>query len=97
MNKRFVVLIENETDETYAALKAIVQGKYGWWHWIKGSWLITSSAPETTASSLRDEVRTATAGRNIVVLQIAEGGTWAGFGPQKPPKDMFSWIKRNWK
>lgn len=47
--------------------------------------------------SLRDKAVDAYKGKNNLVLEVSGGGTWFGYGPTSPDRDMFKWIKENWE
>jgi len=99
MKKRFVVCLNPGTPEQDGAFKDFLNNqRLGWWHWIGGSWLVVDATGNMTAAVLRDAADEAYPGLYNIVLEFCEDGsfTWAGFGPIKPPKNMFEWIRQNW-
>lgn len=99
MKKRFVVLIESSSEEqNNSFLSWIRQERLGWWHWFQDAWLLSDPTGDQTAISVRDKVWECFPGSNTLVIELGEGeGTWSGFGPKSEKKDMFSWIRKNWR
>jgi len=58
MKKRFIVLVESETDQQTRALADLLSPEnFNWWHWLPNSWLIVDSKGQFTSVSLRDAVK----------------------------------------
>lgn len=97
MSKRFILLIDKGTKaESDAFLAAIKARKLGWWHWIADAWLFKND--HLSAEELRDLANQFYPTKNKIVFEFREDGTdtWAGYGPYKPERDMFKWIRKNW-
>lgn len=98
MKKRFVVLLGETTNEQDKAfLEWVKAANLWWWHWLAGSWLFIDYRAVWTAAEIRDALLTAFPGVHSVVLELrGEDDSWAGFGFNAPPRDMFKWIQENW-
>ena len=72
-------------------------GPYGWWHWIDGHWLVRDTSQALTATELRNQLKPFVAGRVLLVLQLAEGSTWAGNSKTTATKKPFAWLHKNFK
>lgn len=99
MKKRYIILLDSSTDaENKELIEWIKTEKLGWWHWFQNSWLLASHSNRWTAAMIRDKLCEVFPKANNLVFELKEGeGTWSGFGPNKEPKDMFDWIRKNWK
>lgn len=99
MKKRFVVCLDSSTPEQNKIFKSFLQeNKLGWWHWLATTWLVSDSKGKYTAKDIRDTVKRCFPGVHMIVLEIrGADDTWAGFGSSKPDKNMFDWLKENWK
>lgn len=99
MKKRYIVNINGNTtpqeDEKFSSF--LNEKKVYWWHWLSNTWLIVDNSDSVDAKDLRDKIVEIYNGKNNLVLEISTGGTWFGYGPQVPNKDMFKWIKEYWK
>jgi hypothetical protein len=100
MKKRFVVMLDSSTKEQNEAfreyLKAATPGL--WWHWLENSWLLVDPKGTLTASELTDKVMVTYPGVSNLVLEFSDDhDTWSGFGPMKPEKNMFPWLRKNWR
>jgi hypothetical protein len=101
MRKRFIILVDT-TDQTQndAFFKHIkASGQFGWWHWFNGSWLLCTTIQSHTAESVRNMVAQFFSGENHMVFELRPDGSdaWYGFGPNEGEKNMFAWIRENWK
>ena len=99
MTKRFVVLLGSATkDQDDAFLNFIKSNRLGWWHWFPNSWLLKKLNSDIGASDLRDAARDIYGRANNLVIELNDNeDTWSGFGPKTENKDMFHWIRENWK
>ena len=99
MKKRFVVAVDSTTTEQATAVTQFFKDhSLAWWHWLANLWLVSDARGVLTAKSIRDELKNALPGVNTVVIEINENGdTWAGFGPRNDDKNMFIWLRNNWK
>lgn len=99
MKKRYIVNVSGITtaqeDEKFSAF--LNEKKVGWWHWLTNAWLVVDSLEAVDAKSLRDKAIETYKGKNNLVLEVTGGGTWFGYGPTSPDRDMFKWIKENWE
>lgn len=100
MRRRFVVLLDSATPEQDKEFKEWVNEQhFGWWHWLSQSWLITSTSTDMRAATLRDKATEIYDSTHLFVLELrgTVDDTWSGFGPKSSSRDMFEWIKNNWK
>lgn len=101
MKKRFIILLGSTTKEQEEAIRIYFAGMAttsGWWHWLPNTWLLYDVSGTLTAISLRNGLDLLLPAVYKLVLELNEqGDTWAGFGPNQAPKDMFDWIRRNWQ
>lgn len=97
MKRRFIAAVSglNKEDQN-KFIEFLRQRGLGWWHWIDDLWLITSRRDEISAKDIRDYLRDLASSTRCIVIEIPEDKTWAGFGPAKPPRDMFEWIRNTW-
>lgn len=99
MKKRYIVCVNNSTEEQEQKfLEYIKEQGFGWWHYLKNTWLIIDVLDKSDVSGIRDNVMKAFEGEYTMVFQLNEKeGTWSGFGPKSDERDMFKWIKEKWK
>lgn len=99
MKKRFVVCLDSSTSEQNKSFKGFLQdNKLSWWHWLSSTWLLADKNGRFTAKEIRENVRLCYPGVHTIVLELSgSDDTWAGFGPTRPDKNMFDWLKENWK
>jgi hypothetical protein len=98
VRKRFIVMLASATKEQNQALMAQLSGKYGWWTWMPTAWLVIDPEGELSAKALRDLTGITHPNVRKLVLEFSEDGNeaWAGYGPSKPPQEMFKWIRQTW-
>lgn len=97
MTKHFAIGLQALTAEEKKRVKEFMSEKGTWWNWIPGFWLFVSDEdidPEQVRDSLK--ARTRTTNSDVLVLAV-EPVTWYGFGPTGGQKNMFTWLRRNWK
>lgn len=99
MKKRYIVCINASTaEQEQQFIDYLRSNNFGWWHWISNTWLISDKQGKSKASLFRDKVKEIFIDENILVIEInSQKDTWAGFGPVTEDKNMFKWIKENWK
>src|SRR5580698_10225755 len=99
MTKRFIVLIEASSAEQNVAFREYIKGtRMGWWHWMANAWLLVDPKGVVNAAQIRDKVVQIFPGMDTLVIEMREeGGTWAGFGPRTDERNMFNWLRTNWK
>jgi len=101
MKKRFIVALDSCTPEQSDAITQYFKDKnVGWWHWLTNLWLVSDSKGQFKASDIRNALKEIAPGVYTMVLEIRkDGDTWSGLGPGLGPgeKDMFKWIRNNWK
>lgn len=98
MRKRFIVLVDNSTlEQEEEFIKYIKENRFGWWHYINNSWLITTNN-DIKASDIRDVLKNVFTKENNLVIELrgATDDTWAGFGPKNSKRNMFTWLKNTW-
>ena len=96
MNRFFIIGIDPITKEHFLAIEAWVKEKdVGWWHWIDGMWLIVSSDPTLSVTSIRDQLKEVANGVTNLVVEI-DPITWSGFGPESEQRNMFTWLHKYW-
>lgn len=98
MKKRFILSLDSSTTEQDELFEKFVdENGLDWWHWLNNLWLLVDPKGNFSASEIRDEANRIYPHVNKLVLEIrSDDDTWSGFGPSKPEKDMFKWIKENW-
>lgn len=85
-------------EESEASVKKLIERfdaiepSIGWWHYIKGLWLVVDPTGKLTASQLRSEACTTFPDAHVMVMEIPTGGDWSGFGPEK----MKQWLVDQW-
>jgi|GEM_PF-842201 hypothetical protein len=101
MKRRFVILLDRSTPEQNKAFIEFLKTSdiNGYWHWLNNSWLIATYNLEITGAQIRDKIKEIFPDVNNMVLVLNEDGTdtWAGFGPKSEDRDMFRWLRTNWK
>ncbi|MEQ8244577.1 hypothetical protein [Fulvivirga sp.] len=99
MKKRYIVCVNNSTeqqDQTF--LNYIREQGFGWWHYLNNIWLLTDSSGKSSIKEIRDHAKVSFDDEYNMVFQLNETeGTWSGFGPNSETRNMFTWIKKNWK
>jgi len=102
MNKRFVILTGPVTNEQNNAFYEFIKGseKFAWWHWMPGSWLLTTGHIGETAATIRDYFKNKSPEVNALVIDVTGSDplAWAGFGPkgEKDEDNMFKWLMDVW-
>jgi hypothetical protein len=97
MKRRFIVAVSGlDKGDQDAFVKFIREKSMGWWHWIDDVWLLTDRTESVTTTEIRDHLKALNSSRRCMVFEVPEDKTWSGFGPNKPPQDMFHWIKNTW-
>ena len=95
--KRFIVGTSgtmNEQDSTFLTLVKDRWPNIGYWHRLGGTWLLVDPNDlMVDAVELRDVAKEAFPSVNVVVFDIPEGSTWAGFGVSQD----FGWIHSWWE
>ena len=95
--KKFVVAINPTTEEQSNQITNLFRGKYGWWHWIEGFWLVVDSGDTLTAKWIRDQLQEIAPNARTLVFEVTTPTrSWAGWGPSTPEKSMFKWIRETW-
>jgi len=99
MKNRFIVVLNESTSEQDKEfIKYIKSEKIGWWHWIDNLWMLRTTNEKISAQSLRDKIGEIYPSVRIMVFELGEKrDTWSGRGPKTEEKNMFTWIKKNWK
>lgn len=98
MRKRFIILIDNTTNEQDEKfLEYIKENGFGWWHYLNNSWLLTSYK-DFTVNKIRDDLNKIYEGETKLIIELRgnTNDTWAGFGPQGETRNMFTWLKETW-
>lgn len=89
-------LISFARSQTTNLIGYIREQGFGWWHYLKNTWLIVDSSGKSQASEIRDKVREVFDNEYNITFQInSSGDTWPGFGPKPEDKNMFKWIHEN--
>ncbi|SRR6266567_210134 len=99
MRKRFIVAVDDTTPAQNQAFRDFLKASsLNWWHWISNVWLLIDEAGTWNAAQLRDKAREFYPGENTFIVELRPNDdTWAGFGPNSEKRNMFNWIKQNWK
>lgn len=97
MKKRFIIVIDATNSEIEDKMIRYVKANhFGWWHWLDGLWLVTTSDNNITTVSIRDQIGKISL-NNTMVFEITENHKlWAGRGPSNDDKNMFTWLKNTW-
>ena len=93
MKKRFILVIDNPTEEQQNAVTNFFKNPLGYWHWFSDVWLLTDPTNTWTVTSIRDKVKELIPEARVLVLPIESGTVWAGFGKG----EMFKWLHNTWK
>lgn len=99
MKKRYIILHGTTTPEQREALLQYFKDqRFGWWSWLGDSWLISDVRGISSTAEIRDKLVELMPGVHNLVLELsATGDTWTGYGPSEEKRNMFKWIKDNWK
>lgn len=99
MKKRFVVSINDSEDEQERKfIDFLRENGLSWWHWLANTWLVVDAKGKFSASDFRDTVKEVFKNEHVLVIEMREDGdTWSGFGPNTENRNMFRWLKTNWK
>lgn len=99
MTHRFIVAVTELSSEDHNKFVKFAREKgMGFWHWVPGCWLLTDVSEKVTAVEIRDFLHDlGSVNKRCIVIEIEKEKTWAGFGPNKPPQDMFKWIRETWR
>lgn len=99
MKKRFIICINNSTKDQEEEFIEFLRGKKVlWWHWLTNTWLVIDSEGKLNASYLRGHIVKIFKQEHSIVFELKNNeDTWAGFGPNGLDRNMFKWIKENWK
>ncbi|MBS1509836.1 MAG: hypothetical protein JST86_03295 [Bacteroidetes bacterium] len=99
MKKRYIVCINNskkEQEEKF--IEFLKDNSLAWWHWLPNTWLLSENTGRLSASFIRDAVKEIFDNEYNIVFEISQtNDTWSGFGPSSENKNMFKWLKNNWK
>ena len=91
---KYIVSVDQGTPEQESLFVKLIS-KYGYWHWVSGTWLINANI---SIEEMTEIVRTNFVGKNFIINRI-DTGTWRGFGPKSEEPNganMFKWINKNW-
>ncbi len=91
--RRFVIAIDEGTQEERNAITGYLKGKVGWWHWLADVWLVATSKQDVDVNSLRIALKKMAPGKNVIVLSVDGDHDWAGF----MPKLSHEWFRKNWE
>lgn len=99
MKHRYIVCINNSTKEQEEKFVNYIKANgLGWWHWVSNVWLIVDNGGKLSAPLIRDELKSIFESEYNLVIELREKSEgWAGFGPKSENKDMFKWLRDNWK
>ena len=95
MRRYFAIGIDPVTEDQSNSIRDWLSGDYGWWHWIDGLWLISTST-DLDVTTIRDKICELAPNVNNLVLEV-HPVTWSGFGPSSEKRNMFDWLKNDWK
>ncbi len=98
MKRRFIVCVHGTPAQETEFKDLLKASPAGWWHWMKGFWLMADSTGLMTAASVRDMVKSVYQSSDCVVIELQDGGgdTWAGLKTAGREK-MFDWFRNTWK
>lgn len=96
MKRRFVVLVDcHSVSERNRVTQFLRDSPYGWWSWIKNSWLVVDNSGDLTPASLRDMIGQVVPKRRLVI-EVSDQKSWSGFGPSGEDRNMFTWLHNTW-
>jgi hypothetical protein len=97
--KRYIVCLKDSTaGDDKVFISKLKESGFGWWHWFAHTWLIADNKGKASASTIRDLVRKVYPTSHVLVFELSQDAdTWSGFGTKTKEKDMFKWLKENWK
>lgn len=97
--KKFIICLNDTTEaQEQQFVEYIKSINVAWWHWLSGTWLIVDRRNGLTASTLRDQVNICFPNVHCLVFELRDdNNTWSGLGPNSEEKNMFTWIRENWK
>ncbi|MDE0334386.1 MAG: hypothetical protein OXI64_05460 [Defluviicoccus sp.] len=96
MKRRFVIAVEGLDQSQTKQVSDLFREKYGWWHWIDGFWLVTDVSGNLNAQKIRDMIGEINPNCRRMVIEVANSGSWAGYGPNTEERNMFRWIRKTW-
>ena len=97
MSRYFVIGIDSTNKSQADAIREWIEGEgINWWHWVDGMWLLISDKRDLRVSTIRDQINTLAPGVTNLVIEV-KPITWSGFGPKSEARDMFKWLRENWK
>lgn len=97
MKRFFVIGIDPiSKEETEGIEEWLNESEVSWWHWIDGMWLVVSRDSAISVSDIRNNIHIIANDATNLVVEI-EPVTWSGFGPKSKERNMFTWIRQNWK
>jgi len=98
VKRRFVVADNAMSDEQEKQFIAWLRDevRVGWWHYLKGFWLIADRYERISATAIRDKLKMIKSPLGaILVMEIHDDITWAGV--HLPGRtDTFDWLPRQW-
>lgn len=98
MTRRFVVGVDGLSEAQEASLRNYFLGIGSWWHWIPNFWMVVVRDDAIDPAAIRNRLTQLTSAtrNNLIVIEVSGPHTWAGFGPNTKPSDMFEWINGTW-
>jgi hypothetical protein len=98
MKKRFVVSTNSSSPEKDSLFIIFLKkNNLLWWHYLANTWLVVDPNGTLSAKDIRGNAREIFQDYNLVLEMTPTSDTWSGFGPSSDKKNMFTWIKKNWK
>ena len=96
MTRYFVICTDPITKGQSDSLREwIKQEDLSWWHWIDGTWLISSEKEDIDSDILVEKVQEFAKGTTCLVMEI-NPATWVGYGPNSEDRNMFTWLEELW-
>ncbi len=96
MKKRFVIGINGMSQEQEKAFgEYLTKNGYSWWHRIDNFWLLIADNEFCSVQEIRDLLKLASPGNDIIVVEAGSTPNFSGFGPSS--SGYFEWIQEKWK
>lgn len=94
MKNRFVLIIDGADKQQQDVISNYFKDhSFGYWHYIKDTWLLVDYDGTWTVSTIRAKARELLPDINLmIVLKVDDSSAWAGLGN----KGNFDWLNDTW-
>ena len=100
MNKRFIVIVEDATEQQHRELaNYVTSAEISWWHWLDSLWLLVDNKGKISAASLRDICKEIFPQKNFMVFEVPTftGEFITGQVRSQAQKSTEDWLKNVWQ